>query len=122
NAFPVSRVAAGNLLHSGGTATSYFEEFGTKSFARDDRLDRFGDFVDLEPEAIGHHRYRFRQSVMLDDASCSLLFEVLRTQPCAHLPLQWQAPFRGIHSARYPYGIHSLRSSAQSQHEFIHHE
>ena len=59
---------------------------------------------------------------MLDNASRNLLFEHLRTQPCAHLPLQWQAPFRCIHNARYPYGIHSLRSSAQSQHEFIHHK
>ncbi len=107
-------------MYSCGPARSHLQEFGAKSFARDDWLDGFRNFVDLEAEAIGHHRYRFRQSMMLDSPRGNLLFKLLGAQPCAHLLLQRQPPLRCIHDARYAYRIHSLCGGAQRQHELIH--
>ena len=73
--------AARDLMHAGDLPRSHFEKFGFDDFFSDHRLDRFGNIVQREAEAIGHHGDRFRQAVMLDDAGGDLRAEFLGVMP-----------------------------------------
>ena len=114
--------AARNLMNAGDLARSDFEELGLHGFGGDDRLDRFGDLVEREAEAVGDHGDRFRQAVMLDDVRGDLRAKFFRRHSRADFFLQRQAALGGVHDAHGAGRFDALRDGGEHEHELVHHE